>query len=178
MQDIRIRRERAMELFDAIYTRRSVRQFTEEPVRREHLMEIMKAGTWAPSGLNNQPWRFAAVVDTELKSDIARQTKYAQIVEGAAALIAVFVDRVEMYHEVKDHQAMGACIQNMLLAAHGLGIGAVWLGEILKNAGAVRSILGLPERLELMAVVALGHPVKKKRTSSRRPLSEVIVREA
>jgi nitroreductase len=177
MRDVRMRKERDMELFNAIYTRRSVRQFTEEPVRKEHLMEIVKAGTWAPSGLNNQPWRFATVLDKKRKNDIARQTKYAHIVEGAAALITVFVDRVEMYHEVKDHQAMGACVQNMLLAAHGLGLGAVWLGEILKNAGAVRSLLGLPERLELMAVVALGYPVQKKRTSSRKPLSEVLLKE-
>jgi nitroreductase len=177
MQDIRTRREQAMELFDAIYTRRSVRQFTEEPVRREHLMEIMEAGTWAPSGLKNQPWRFATILDTRLKNDIAQQTKYSHIVKGAAALMAVFADRVDMYHEVKDHQAMGACIQNMLLAAHGLGLGAVWLGEILKNAGEIRSLLGLPERLELMAVIALGHPVQKKRTSSRKPVSEILVKE-
>jgi nitroreductase len=91
--------------------------------------------------------------------------------------MAVFADRVDMYHEVKDHQAMGACIQNMLLAAHGLGLGAVWLGEILKNAGEIRSLLGLPERLELMAVIALGHPVQKKRTSSRKPVSEILVKE-
>ena len=166
-----------MELFDAIYSRRSVRRFTEKPVRREDLMEVMKAGTWAPSGLNNQPWRFATVVDAKLKDDIARQTKYAHIVKGATVLIAVFVDRDEMYHNVKDYQAMGACIQNMLLAAHGLGLGAVWLGEILKNAGKVRSLLGLPERLELMAVLALGHPAQKSRTSSRKPVSEILVKE-
>lgn len=56
---------------------------------------------------------------------------------------------------------MGACIQNMLLAAHALGLGAVWLGEILKNADGVRRLLGLSENLELMAVVALGHPASQ-----------------
>ena len=82
-----------------------------------------------------------------------------------------------MYHEVKDHQAMGACIQNMLLAAHGLGLGAVWLGEILKNADEVRTILELSEQFELMAVIALGHPAEQKRTSLRKDIAEVLLKE-
>jgi len=82
-----------------------------------------------------------------------------------------------MYNDVKDHQAMGACIQNMLLAAHGLGLGAVWLGEILKNAGEVRKLLGLPEEMELMAVVALGHPAPGKHTAKRKDVSEVLLKD-
>jgi len=80
-----------------------------------------------------------------------------------------------MYHPVKDYQAMGACLQNMLLAIHSLGLGAVWLGEILKSADMVRDILGLDKNLELMAVIALGRPARRDQKSSRRPLSEVIV---
>jgi nitroreductase len=166
-----------MELLDGIYTRRSVRLYTDEPVKREDLMEIITAGTWAPSGLNNQPWRFAAVRDRRLRAEIAGLTKYHRIIEDAPVVIAVFVDRDAMYHEVKDHQAMGACIQNMLLAAHALGLGAVWLGEILKNAEKVRGILELPESLELMAVVAVGHPKGRDQASSRKGLSEVLLKE-
>jgi nitroreductase len=82
-----------------------------------------------------------------------------------------------MYHELKDHQAIGACLQNMLLAAHSLGLGAVWLGEILKNSDRVRDLLGLSKDLELMAVLALGHPAHKNQTSTRKLLEEVIVFE-
>jgi nitroreductase len=82
-----------------------------------------------------------------------------------------------MYSEVKDYQAMGACIQNMLLAAHGLGLGAVWLGEILKSADAVRMLFGLPEEMEIMAVIAVGHPVQQKRTSHRKDVPEVLLKE-
>jgi nitroreductase len=166
-----------MELLEGIYTRRSVRQFADELVEREHLMEIINAGTWAPSGLNNQPWRFAVISDRGLLAKVARLTKYSKVVEGAPVSIAVFVDREAMYHEVKDHQAMGACIQNMLLAAHSLGLGAVWLGEILKNADKVRSLLGIPEELELMAIVALGHPAQRNQTSDRKDISEVLIKE-
>ncbi|MBA2848798.1 nitroreductase family protein [Thermosulfuriphilus ammonigenes] len=161
----------------AIYSRRSVRDYTTEPVDRETVLEIIKAGTWAPSGLNNQPWRFAIVWNKEIKDQIASLTKYRVIIERAPVIICVFVDKEAMYHEVKDHQAMGACIQNMLLATHALGLGGVWLGEILKNADKVRKLLDLPEALDLMAVIALGHPKHRNQRSTRRPLSEVILKE-
>lgn len=166
-----------MDLLEGIYTRRSIRQFTEKTVAREQLIEIIKAGTWAPSGRNNQPWRFVIVTNNEVRKNLAKQTKYNSIIEGAPANIAVFVDRTAMYSDVKDHQAMGACIQNMLLAAHTLGLGAVWLGEILKKADAVRDLLGLSQDMELMAVVALGHPVSSKHSSNRREVSEVLIKE-
>jgi nitroreductase len=166
-----------MDILEGIYTRRSVRQYTDQPVDREHLFEIVRAGMWAPSGLNNQPWRFVIVRDPGVKLKLAKQTNYDYIIEGASACIAVFMDKSVMYHEVKDHLAMGACLQNMLLAAHGLGLGAVWLGEILKNAGAVRGLFSLPGNLELMAVVALGHPSTKKRSSTRKDIADVLLQE-
>lgn len=167
-----------MDVLSAIRTRRSVRKFEDKPVEREQLMDIIRAGTWAPSGLNNQPWRFVIVQDRDLRLRLAALTKYRGIIAGAPTCIAVFVDREAMYSEVKDYQAMGACIENMLLATHALGLGAVWLGEILKNAGEVRALFHLPETLELMAVVAVGHPAAgHKRTSERRDLREVLLKE-
>jgi nitroreductase len=82
-----------------------------------------------------------------------------------------------MYNDVKDYQSMGACLQNMLLAAHALGLGAVWLGEILNNAVKVRELLELPETLELMAVIAVGHPARTDQKSNRKDVSEVLLKE-
>jgi len=166
-----------MDLLEGIFSRRSTRQYTDQPVAREQLVEIIKAGTWAPSGLNNQPWRFVIARDASVKQKLAKLTKYDSIIERAPACIAVFIDKEAMYHEVKDHQAIGACLQNMLLAAHALGLGAVWLGEILKNADAVRKLLDIPDTLVLMAVVAVGHPAEQKRSSSRKEISEVLLKE-
>lgn len=166
-----------MDLLEGIYSRRSQRHFKDEAVAREQLLEIIKAGTWAPSGLNNQPWRFVIVTDPSTRNAMAELTKYRRIVGEAPASIAVFVDREAMYHEIKDYQAMGACLQNMLLAAHALGLGAVWLGEILKSAVQVRELLGLDENLDLMAVVAVGHPSQRKETSHRRDVPEVLLKE-
>jgi len=166
-----------MDLLEGIYTRRSVRQYTEQSVERDQLIEIIKAGTWAPSGMNNQPWRFVIIRDVEARSKLSEFTKYRQIIEAAPACIAVFIDRKAMYDNTKDHQAIGACIQNMLLAAHAIGLGAVWLGEILKNSDRIRVFLGLSAEMELMAVVAIGHPSAGHRTSNRKDISDVIIKE-
>lgn len=166
-----------MELLEGIYSRRSVRRFTDEPVEEGHVAEILKAGSWAPSGLNNQPWRFVIVRGKKTRSDLAKLTRYGRIIEEAPLSIAVFCDREAMYNDTKDHQSMGACLQNMLLAAHALGLGGVWLGEILKNADGVRMLLELPERMELMAVLSVGHPRDRSQASSRKDVKELIVGE-
>lgn len=165
------------EILDAIYGRRSVREFSGASITDELLEEVVRAGSWAPSGLNNQPWRFAIVKDPGIKQQLGEQTKYGAIIKAASAAIAVFLDRKAMYHEIKDAQAAGACLQNMLLAAHSVGLGAVWLGEILKNKEKVREILSLPSNLELMAVVALGYPASRDQKSSRKNLDELIVKK-
>ena len=161
----------------AIEHRRSIRNFTGQTVDINTLYEIIQAGVWAPSGLNNQPWRFVIVTDTAIHTQLAEQTHYGHIVLAAPALIAVYLDREAMYDELKDAQSAGACIQNMLLAAEALGLGAVWLGQILKNREKVSLILGLSGNLELMAIIAIGHPSRRDQQSKRKPLAEFIVKE-
>jgi nitroreductase len=163
-----------MDIFDLIQTRRSIRKFTEEPVSDEIINKIIEAGTWAPSGMNNQPWKFGIVKDRDLKKEISGLTHYSRIVTEANALIAVFLDLSTSYDRTKDAQAIGACIQNMLLGIHSLGLGAVWLGEILKNRDRVRELLGGHDDLELMAVIALGHPAEKKGKVARKGLEQTI----
>jgi len=169
--------DNGMELLEGLYSRRSVRGFTVEPVADDDVMEILRAGSWAPSGLNNQPWRFVIVTGSEKRLELARLTKYHRIIEDAPVSIVVFCDREAMYNDTKDHQSMGACLQNMLLAAHGLGLGAVWLGEILTNAAEVRDLLDLPVQMELMAVIAVGHPKDRHQSSSRRELKDLLLAE-
>ena len=164
-------------VLEAIYKRRSIREFTEAEISAEYLHEIIKAGIWAPSGLNNQPWRFVTVQDREIKEEIAQQTHYGHIVRAANALIALFLCKADMYDAVKDHQAAGACMQNMLLAAEALGLGAVWLGQILKNKSEVNRILALTDDYDLMAVTALGYPLHRNQKSRRKDISELLLKQ-
>ena len=112
----------------AIKQRRSIREFTDQATDTAALHEIIQAGIWAPSGLNNQPWRFVIIREAAIRAQLAEQTTYGHIILGAPALIAVYLDREAMYDDLKDAQSAGACIQNMLLTAEAIGLGAVWLG--------------------------------------------------
>ena len=162
-------------IIEAIYKRRSIREYTNDEVTPEQLREIVRAGAWAPSGLNNQPWRFVIVRDPAVREQLAGETHYSHIIKAAPAVIAVFLDKGAMYDEVKDHQAAGACIQNMLLAVEAMELGAVWLGQILKNKDKVNEILSLGNEYDLMAVLAIGHPIHRNQQSTRKEIDELIL---
>ena len=163
-------------VIDAILKRRSIREYSAEPVAMSDLRTLVEAGIWAPSGLNNQPWRFAIIQDETIKAQLAKLTHYSHIVLAAPSLIAVYLAKSDMYDEVKDHQAAGACIQNMLLAAEALDLGAVWLGQILKNKKAVNEVLAIEEDHDLMALLAIGHPAHHRQKSTRKPLDHFILK--
>lgn len=168
-----------MDLFDAIRSRRSVRAFRPDPVPRELLEQVLEAARWGPSGLNNQPWRFHVVRDASVLEGLAGLTRYGHVLRSARAAIAVFLDGEASYHRDKDCQGVGACLQNLLLAAHGLGLGACWLGEILNRRQEVERLLGTPAACELMAVVALGFPARENQGRGERlPLEQLIVGES
>ncbi len=166
-------------VIESIRTRRSVREFDRRPVSDEEVNLILESGLWAPSGRNNQPWKFAVIRDPSLKKTLSTFTHYSSTIEQAQVCIAVFLDHSRSYDRTKDVQAIGASIQNMLLTIHSMGLGGVWLGEILKNKEKVAELLGASKELELMAVVALGHPREeikglgaKERSTMRAPLTE------
>ena len=164
-----------LDILEIIKTRRSVRRFKDMPVSGELTGKILEAGRWAPSGLNNQPWKFAVIEDPGINKEISKLTIYSEIVRSAKVLIAVFLDNAEGYHRTKDVQAIGACIQNMLLEAHSLGLGAVWLGEIIKSNEQIKEVLGIGKNLEFMALIALGYADEKPRRSKRKELKDLIV---
>jgi len=161
-------------ILELIKSRRSIRKFISEPIDDAMIDQILTAGIWAPSGKNNQPWKFAVVKDRELLNSLAQLTLYSKIIENAPYCIAVFLDHNLSYDRTKDCQAIGACIQNMLLSIHDMGLGAVWLGEILRNKETVAELLNAPSNLELMAVVALGRPAEKRGKGKRKGMEDVV----
>lgn len=162
----------------AIRQRRSIRRFTDEPVTREQILAVLEAGRWAPSGLNNQPCRFLVIAkDDPRREALAGLTKYAHVVRGCHVMIALLLDKSKLYNARKDHQAAGAAAQNMLLAVHALGLGAVWLGEIINQEPDVLAALHLDsEHYELQAVLALGHP-DQNGSAERVPLSQYVLED-
>lgn len=164
-----------MEILKTIRARRSIRKYKKRKVEQKKITAILEAGRWAPSGLNNQPWRFVVVQDNNVIHELAECTEYSKIVLDAPLLIGVFLDQKASYNRSKDLQAIGACLQNMLLACHALKLGACWLGEILNQREKVEKICGVPNYFELMAVLSIGYP-DKKGTSSRKDLQKLIFR--
>jgi nitroreductase len=164
----------SMEVLEAIRTRRSIRKFQDRDVPDDVIEKILTAGIWAPSGMDNQPWRFAVIREKKLKSEIARLSTYKRILEDAPVIIPVFLDHRVMYDSIKDAQAIGACLQNMLLATHALGLGGVWIGEIRKKMEEVRKLCGASEEYELMAVLAIGYGAEKGGPGKRKGLDKVV----
>ncbi len=161
-----------------IASRTSVRDYAEKPIEREKLDDILQAAVLAPSAKNCQPWRFVVVQkDKELLHDISDLVRRSTFVRTADCLVCVFLDKDNGFEYVKDCQTMGACIENMLLAASSLGIGACWIGEILEKQIELKNILRLPvERYDLMAVVSLGYPQKAVAVRTPRiPLEECVL---
>ena len=168
----------SIENIEFITSRKSVRKFVHEEISKETLENILECGRWAPSGLNNQPWHVCIVQSPSIKTMVAEATKYGEIVESAYYDLVVFLDLEKGYNRIKDIQAMGAFMENILLGVHAMGLGAVWIGEILNNGEKVNEIFKLSEdKYELMGVIAIGaidETVEKQKESERerRPLED------
>lgn len=164
-----------MKVQDAIRERRSIREYTEKIPTQEEINKLLEAAVWAPSGLNNQPWKFK-VVEGDEKTGLAQFTKYAAIIKDAPVAICVFLDNTKTYNRDKDVLSVGACIQNMLLAAYECGLGTCWLGEILNKKDEVVKYLNIDSDYELMAVVVVGYSDEEVTKGCRRNLKSFIVK--
>lgn len=164
-----------MKLLDIIRSRRSIRIYKKEPVEDITINEILEAARWAPSGLNNQPWRFVVIKGSSFRKKISELTHYSSIITGSDFCIAVFYNHPSGYNRDKDLMSIGASIQNMLLYAHDRGIGSVWLGEILKNKEKINALIEVDPSNEFVALVAFGFPGEEG-ISERRKMSELLLK--
>ncbi len=155
-----------MDILKLIKTRRSIRRYKKLTVNKRVIKRIIQAGIWAPSGLNNQPWKFKVITNPELEV-LSKYTKCSQIIKQAVFAICVFLDKKRSYSRDKDLMSVGACIQNMLLFSWQMGLGSCWLGEILRKKQAINKYLKIDSDFELMAVISFGYPFKKSKSSRR-----------
>jgi len=158
-----------------IRNRRSTRHFTDKTPSDRIIHRLLEAGRWAPSGLNNQPWRFSIIKHSEQRRALAQLTTYGAIIRRAPVLIVIAIDPSSSYNREKDLMAIGAAIQNIQLAATSLRLGTCWLGEILNRKDEVAGLLGWKKGLELTAVLALGTPKKRNAVGRRKPLKQLMI---
>ena len=149
-----------MKTLEAIFTRRSVRDFRPAPIVEEDLKDLLKAGMQAPSAKNEQPWHFIVIDDPDLLHAIPEFHPYAEMLNEAPLAILVCSDRKLEKKRASWLQDCSAASQNILLAAHAKGLGAVWLG-IFPDADRVKgmqALLSIPEDIRPVSLVAVGHP--------------------
>lgn len=149
-----------MDTIKAIVSRRSIRKFKEDPVGRELLHEIVRAGMYAPSARNTQSWYFIVVEERPRLCQLADLHPYGRMLKNAGAAVLVCGDQTREDSLIYQVQNCSAATQNMLLAAHELGLGAVWLGVQPREQriSDLKSFFNLPEHIVPVSLIAIGHP--------------------
>ena len=156
-----------MDALEAIRKRRSVRQYTGDPIPREDLEKIVNAGRLAASGNNRQPWDFVVVTEREM---IEQLKVAARWMDRAGAIIAVVMNPSSRWW-VEDG---AAAVENMLIASTALGYGSCWLeGYTLPHEEEFKALLGIPKDRRLLTLVPIGVPVEWP-TKEKKALEEVV----
>lgn len=152
-----------MDTFTCIFTRRSVRSFEKFPVDEELIRRIIEAGMMAPSAGNQQPWQFVVITDPGILAKIPEVHPYGGMAVDAPVSILVCGDLSLERHKGFWVQDCSAAIQNMLLAAHALGLGSVWTGIHPREdrVAGFRRLLNLPDHVVPLALLPIGHPGQK-----------------
>ncbi len=158
-----------METLQAILTRRSIRNFTDDPISAEQLHRIIEAAMHAPSANNRQPWHFVVIDERKQLNKIPVFHPYADMVKKAPLVIAICGDK--RLEPAEGYLALdcGAAAQNMMLAAHALGIGSCWLGVYPREQRmeSVTELLELPHHILPIALMVFGIPQELKSTPNR-----------
>jgi len=147
-----------------IQRRRSIRQFTDEPVSDEQVETLLRAAMAAPSAGNQQPWAFVILRDRERLERVHDFHPYAGPLRTAALAILVCGDLGRQKHEGYWVQDCSAAVENLLLAAANMGLGTCWLGvhpQPEREAGC-RELCAVPDHLVPFALVAVGVPAETK----------------
>ena len=151
-----------MEAYEAILTRRSVRAYTDQPVSDDMIQKLLVAAMSAPSAGNGQPWRFVVITERAVLDALADLLPFGKMLKQAPLAITVCGDAKGSAREGYWVQDCSAATENLLLAAHALGLGGVWLGVHPREdrVAGVRKILGMPEQVTPLCVLAVGHPAE------------------
>ena len=145
---------------NSIFHRVSIRKYKDQPVEKEKILQILKAGMQSPSACNQQPWEFYVVTDKEKIKQLSKCTPYA----GCAAEAPVVIVPVYRTEELPASQMiaidMGICIENMWIETDELGLGGVCIGisPIPEFMDAVRQVLNIPKNFEVFSLFSLGYP--------------------
>ncbi len=160
-----------MEALEAILSRRSIRRFRADDIDDEHIHQMLAAGFAAPSAHNERPWHFIIIRERETLRELVRVHPYAGMLSHAPLAILVCADLALRKDDTVDYwvQDCAAATENILLAAHGMGLGACWLGMYPREnrVAILKTLLDLPESVIPFCAIAVGKPAETKPPSQR-----------
>lgn len=152
-----------MDTMEAMFTRRSIRKYTDKPVSTEDIEEILKAAFVAPSAADERPWHFVVIRHKDTLEGLAEAMEGCEMLETATLGLLICGD--ESLEQIPGfwQQDCSACAENVLLAAHAKGLGACWIaiGGVDPRVKAVREATDVPETIVPFALISIGHPAEE-----------------
>lgn len=165
-----------MDAIEALLSRRTIREYLDEPVGREHEDLLLRCAMAGPTGYNQQSWRFVVVREAGTRRALSEVSNWGAMLAQAPLVIAVCGDlKAERHPGQYWMQDASAALENILVAAHALGLGAVWVGihPREERVRPVKELLGLPGHVEPLGLVGVGYPLKGKPPASRMDWNKV-----
>ena len=152
-----------VDALEVIMTRASVRSFIDQPVEKDKVDKLLKAAMAAPTARNQQPWAFVVIDSRDVLDELAETLPHAKMAAQAPLAIVACGDLTKSLSGIAQEywiQDTSAAIENLLLAAHAMQLGAVWTGvyPIPDRVAEVSRILSLPEHIIPLAVIPIGYP--------------------
>ena len=153
-----------MDALEAIFNRRSIRQYKTDRISDTNIEMMLKAGMYAPSAVNKQPWHFIVFRNPEIMKRIMAFHTNASMLNHANVAILVCWDEHLQHDEGYGPVDCAAATQNILLAACSLGIGSVWVGIYprMQRMESMHSLFELPDHIKPFAIISLGYPAERK----------------
>lgn len=160
----------------AIRSRRSIRSYRAQDVPDDLIRMLIDAARHAPSAHDSQPWKFIVVRDRETRERLSKTHRYSKLLKRAPVVIVALGDeRLSPAHFVED---CSASIENLLIAAYALGLGACWVGvhslDSTKREEYVRAILSIPDHMRVVAMIGIGYPDETPSPKEVRSISEIV----
>jgi len=158
-----------MDTLTAINTRRSIRKFKPDKIKKDQIDLILKAGMMAPNAHNQQLWQFIVIDDREIIDKIADFHPYAKMLYEAQLVIIVCADLSREQSEGSFSQDCSVAMQNILLAAHAIGLGAVYVSLYPKEdrMNFIRDLIKAPDHIIPFNLTPIGYPNEKTREVDR-----------
>lgn len=152
-----------------IFHRVSIRKYLDKPVEQEKIVTMLRAAMAAPSACNQQPWEYYVVADKEKIVSLSQTSPYATCVKDAPVVFVACYRKNDLIAPSYVEIDMSASVENLLLQADELGLGAVWIGiaPIEERMHNVAKVIGLPENLSAFALISCGYPGESRPQQDR-----------